>query len=56
MGCTLSAKTAKFVPLENLYKCGIISTARYIEDVWIQKCVIFANAFPIANFTKLKDS
>ena len=36
---------------------NIISTARYIEDVWTQKCVlalIFANAFQIAHFAKLK--
>ena len=36
-----------------------IHNRRCIEDnIWIQKCVlalIFANAFEITNFTKLKD-
>ena len=35
-----------------------IHSSRYTEDVWIQKCVLalnFANAFKMANFSKLKD-
>ena len=34
-----------------------IHNRRYIEDVWIRRCVlalIFANAFEIAKFTRLK--
>ena len=34
-----------------------IHNRRYIEDIWVQKCVlalIFANAFKVANFAKVR--
>ena len=43
---------------KNLQFLIIVSTiGRYIEDIWIQKCMlglIFADKFKIVKFTKLK--